>query len=139
MNFTTVNPEQRKSYLLVIMMIAKADNTMHGNEEKFITEVANRLGISSEELNELKAKPLDVGFSFPKTEPDKMSLLFDMFFTMRMDQDIAGEEEKVFTRVGMLMGINYMLLTDFLIAARQYVGERMPEGVLVEIIKKYHQ
>ncbi len=129
--------EKRKSHLLTVMMMMDADNSEHDFERRFIYNVAARLGLTDQDVDELKENPTNIGYELPKTEVARMTIVYDIFFAMKIDGNINEDEEKLFLTVGRLLGFNDMMLKEFLGVARKYVGKPIPDDTLLNIIKKY--
>lgn len=129
--------EKKKSHLLTVLMMIDADDDEHAHEVRFIYEVGERYGFSPDEVDELRKNPYDIGYELPTEEVERMNLLYDMFFTMKIDGSINEDEANVFRTIGKLMGFNQLMLEDFIQVARQYVGQPIPEQALLNIIRKY--
>lgn len=129
--------EKRKSHLLTVMMMIEADNSEHKFESNLAYNIGKRLGFTPEEVDELKNNPTNVSYDFPKTEVARMTILYDVFFIMKIDGNINQEEQKLFISLGRLLGFNDMMLDEFLDVAKKYVGQVIPDDTLLNIIKKY--
>lgn len=129
--------EKRKSHLLTVMMMIDADDSEHRFEKSLAYNIGNRLGFTEQEIDELKTNPTNVAYDFPKTEVARMTILYDIFFIMKIDGNINEDEQNLFLSVGRLLGFNDMMLHEFLGVAKKYVGKVIPDDTLLNIIKKY--
>lgn len=127
---------KEKSYLLTLILMAESDRYDYSMEDKFIQEIATRLGLSSEEVTELKGVP-DIRYSFPETEQEKMHLFYELFFLMKIDGTISTREEGMLKKIGLLLHINPMMIVEFVEIAKQYLSKPIPEGMLLEVLRKY--
>lgn len=129
--------EKRKSHLLTVMMMIEADNSEHKFESSLSYNIGSRLGFTAQEVDALKNDPTNVSYDFPKSEVERMTILYDIFFIMKIDGNINEDEQKLFRSLGRLLGFNDLMLTEFLEVAKKYVGQVIPDDTLLNIIKKY--
>ncbi len=129
--------DKARSYILTLLMIADADNQRFSTEMGFIYHIAERLNVSEKEVNELMKGDTDIKYDLPKNELDRMMLLHELFFLMKIDGSVSEEERNLFRDLGYLLTFNKLLVDEFLSAAVKYAGKPVPSNMLLNIIRKY--
>lgn len=84
-----------KSHMRNLIEIAAADGGFAGEEQRFLEYIAQRNGISEEQLKDLQADPSKVPFEVPRSEREKFFQLYDLVHMMSVDKNIHGEELKL--------------------------------------------
>jgi len=129
--------DRNRSILALLIEMANADDEQASIEDKYISYVASQLAISDEELALIKSKPEQLPFVPPAGEHDRMTILYYLLFTMRVDTVIKEKEEGVAHRIGLRLGINPALTQDLIHVMKRYNNKDIPENALLDQIKKY--
>lgn len=129
--------ERNRSIIALLLEMAAVDNEQAPIEQKYIEYVAQQLSISPEELTLIKSKPEQFNFVVPAAEQDRMTILYYLLFTMRVDGVIKQKEEGVAHRIGLRLGINPALVQDLIQVMKSYNGKEIPPDAMVNQIKKY--
>lgn len=129
--------DKAKSYVLTLLMMADADNQRFSTEVGFIYHIAERLNVSEKEVNNLMKGDTDIKYDLPKSELDRMMLLHELFFLMKIDGSVGEEERQLFRDLGYLLTFNKLLVDEFLAIAIKYAGKPVPPNMLLNIIRKY--
>ena len=127
----------KKSLLALFVQLSKADNDIDENEELFIEEVREKLGVSKEDLQEIWDNHEKFPMEPPKSERHRMTILYQLLYLTKIDGVVTKEEEDFVHQVALLLGINGTLTSELLEVVKNHIGtEIKPEDLLV-IIKKY--
>lgn len=129
--------ERNRSILALLLEMANVDNDRARIEDKYISFVAEQLKVSPEELSLIKSKPEQFPFVPPTGEQDRMTILYYLLFTMRIDSVIKDKEEELAHRIGLRLGINPALTQDLIQVMKRYNNQDIPENALLDQIKKY--
>jgi uncharacterized tellurite resistance protein B-like protein len=129
--------DQKQTHILTLLMLAEADNKDHVNEIRFINNVAGRIGLSEMDVHEIDKHPERLTFSLPDTEADRMAVLFDLLFLMKIDGNVAEEEKELVRELGVRLGFRISMVEEFIQTMAKYVGEKVPTNALLDIIRKY--
>lgn len=129
--------DQKQTHILTLLMLAEADDFDHQNEIRFINHVAGRIGLSAEDVVEIDKHPERMNFSIPADEQDRMTILYDLLFLMKIDGSVVQEERDMVHRLGRLLGFREDMVEDFINTISEYVGVAVPPDALLNIIKKY--
>ena len=131
------NLDQKQTHILTLLMMAEADGRDHENEIRFIINVAGRLGMSNSDVEEIDKHPERLTFTFPNTEVDRMSMLYDLLFLMKIDGDVAEEEKDLVRELGVRLGLRISMIEEFIQIISKYIGREVPDDALLDIIRKY--
>ena len=135
---TTEEKNIKKSHIHLLLQLARADDRMHINEDKFMRQVAKRIGLSDIEFDEVKFYPERFEFTIPKTEKERFRCFVDLLNLMKVDEDIAKEEIDFVKRIGLILGINIPLTEDLIALMEKFIGIEVPYDVIEEAAKKYN-
>lgn len=134
---TTEEKNIKKSHLHLLLQLARADDRMHVNEDKFMRQVAKRIGLNNAEFEEVKFYPERFTFTLPKTPEERFNCFVDLLNLMKVDDDIAKEEIDFIKRVGLVLGINIPLTEDLIALMEKFIGKEVPVNVINEAAQKY--
>ena len=129
--------DQKQTHILTLLMLAEADDTDHENEVRFINHVAGRIGLSEEDVEEIDKHPERLTFSLPVSEQDRMTVLYDLLFLMKIDGGVVEEEVELVRELGKRLGFRIDMIEEFIQTMARYIGQAVPSNELLDIIKKY--
>lgn len=129
--------DQKQTHILTLLMLAEADNRDHVNEIRFIINVAGRIGLSELDVQEIDKHPERLTFSLPESEEDRMTVLYDLLFLMKIDGNVAEEEKELVRELGVRLGFRISMVEEFIQTIAKYVGQQVPKNALLDIIRKY--
>ena len=129
--------DQKQTHILTLLMLAEADDRDHVNEIRFINNVAGRIGLGESDVQEINMHPERLTFSLPESEEDRMTMLYDLLFLMKIDGNIAAEEIEIVRELGARLGFRISMVEEFIQTIAKYVGQQVPANALLDIIRKY--
>jgi len=132
-----VNAEKNRSIIALLVDMARSDSFSAPIEFKYIFGIAEQLGISRLEVEDIRNNPTDFPFNPPATEQERMTILYYLLFTMRVDGEIDPSEENYLHDIGLRLGLNPALTEDLIRVMKSYANESIPPEVMLEQIKKY--
>jgi hypothetical protein len=118
-------------------MLAEADDREHPNELRFINHVAGRLGMSVSEVREIDKDPTNLTFELPHTAVDRMTLMYDMLWLMKIDGAVVQDEKDLVMEIGLRLGFRQSMIEELIDVISQYIGKPVPPNALLDIIRKY--
>jgi len=127
----------KKSHLHLLLQLARADDRMHVNEDKFMRQVAKRIGLNRAEFEEVKFYPERFTFTLPKLQEQRFKCFVDLLNLMKVDDDIAKEEINFIKKIGLILGINISLTEDLVTLMEKFIGKEVPNDVIEEAAHKY--
>lgn len=97
--------EEKISHLNDLISLSKIDGNEALNEVNFINSVADRLGISRQDLKKLKEKQPDVIFTPPEDMYQVMMQYHRLIVLMGIDRIITEEEKGLCLALGLKMNL----------------------------------
>lgn len=131
------NVEKNRSIVAMLVEMMKADQFSSPIEDAYVKYVAMHLGISEDEVDLIKNKPEQFPFVAPESEQDRMTILYYLLFTMRVDGEIKEKEEAICHKVGLKLGFNPALTQDLIQVMKKYAKDEVPPEAMLEQIRKY--
>ena len=129
--------ERNKAVLAILITMSQVDQQVDQIEKQFILDVSRQLGLSLDEVETIREQPETFILRPPKSEQDRMTILYYLLFTMRVDGQIKPKEEELCHKVGFRLGFNNLMIDDLIQVMKDHPkGEVPPEKMLNEI-KKY--
>ncbi len=132
-----IDAEQNRSIIALLVDMARSDSFSAPIEFLYIAGIAEQLGISKLEVEDIRDRPKDFPFDPPPTEQERMTILYYLLFTMRVDGVIKPEEENYLHDIGLKLGLNPALTEDLIRVVKSYAKEDIPPSAMLEQIKKY--
>ena len=128
---------KKKTHLLMLLMMAEADDNDHLLEMIFISQVAARLGLDPEDVEEIDQNPQDITFVISKSESERMEILYDLLFLMKFDREVDDDEVELIHRLAFRMGFRPTMTQEMVEVMRQHIGQLVPQDALLDIVRKY--
>ncbi|MEN8251545.1 MAG: hypothetical protein ABFS32_21655 [Bacteroidota bacterium] len=129
--------DQKQTHILTLLMLAEVDGRDHENERLFINSVARRLGMTEADVEDIDKHPERLTFSLPTSEVDRMTVLYDLLFLMKIDGDVAEEEVELVRELGMRLGFRIGMINEFIQVMADSIGKEVPANALLDIVRKY--
>lgn len=127
----------KKSLLALFVTMSKTDDDVDTNEEMFIEEMRERLGVSKEELDHIWENEEDFPLQPPKSEKHRMTIMFHLLYLIAIDGVITQEERDLMHEVGLKLAIKPSLTEDLMDTMEDHLGKDLPKELLTSIIAKY--
>lgn len=129
--------DRKKTHILVLLMLAEIDNVEHIFERKFINQVAGRLGLSIEDVDEVDKHPYKLTLELPVTPEERMTMMYDLLWLMKIDGNVVEEERAFINEIGLRLGFRQDMVGELITIIAQYIGKPVPDNALLDIIRKY--
>jgi hypothetical protein len=129
--------QKKKTHILMLFMLAEADNEQHEYEEMFINSIGARLGFTEAEVRDIDKNPQEITFIIPKAEHERMVILYDLLFLMKFDGIVDQTEIDLINRLSFRMGFRNTMVNEMINKVSEYIGQVVPKGALLSIVKKY--
>jgi len=131
-----MNRNIKDTHLFLLLMLAEADDNEHPNEVSFINNVAGRLGLKLSDVKEIENNPTELTFQMPKTPQNRMTLMYDMLWLMKIDGSVVAEEKDLVLEIGLRLGFRVEMIEELISIISRYVGQPVPENALLDVIRK---
>ncbi|QAA80247.1 hypothetical protein EI546_00200 [Aequorivita sp. H23M31] len=125
-----------KSLLSDLIIMIKADGVIRPSEIELIQKLANRLGISNEEIAELFTNPQPSQALY--SEVDRITHFYRLALMMQVDKESHKSEVTALKNFGLKMGIRPIVADQIIKKMEQYNGGVVPPEELLRIFKIYY-
>lgn len=127
----------KKSMLALFVTMSKSDHDIDENEEIFIEEMREKLGVSKEELKHIWENEDAYPLNPPKSEKHRMTIMYQLLYLVIIDGVVSNEERRFLHEVGLKLAVKPALTNDLLFTMEEHIGKELPDGLLNSIIAKY--
>ncbi|MEM6800673.1 MAG: hypothetical protein AAF696_04670 [Bacteroidota bacterium] len=128
---------EKKSLVSLLIRLSKSDDQIHVNEARFIMDVGSQLGLGTDEIteieNNLDAYPLDP----PKSEQERVRILYHLLFMMKMDGEISEEESLLIHQIGLKLGFRPEMVNAMIQLIKEHIHTDVPPDQMLSILRRY--
>ena len=136
--FNSGDKKKRLSHIKNLILIAAADGEIDKNEISLISGIAARVGLSTNELDEILRSPKSISFSPPKEFKEKIEQLYDMVLLMMIDGKIHANEVALCKIFAMKLGFKHDIIEKIVLSIVQMIEKgQTPEKVKADLEKEY--
>ncbi len=140
MDFFLYSDENKKKTLIALLAeVKKSDHRNHTNELRFIEDVAHSMGLSEEDVLDIRRGDHHFDVMLPKHEEERMMFFMHVLHLIKIDNHIAPQEETLAKDIGLRLGINPLLVLELLQAYKNEIatGEKLTVDRMTRTIRKY--
>ncbi|MFW5762044.1 MAG: hypothetical protein ACOCXH_13800 [Cyclobacteriaceae bacterium] len=130
--------KEKLSHLNDLIRLSRIDGYESSIESNFIESVAERLGVSGRDLDDLKNGQIEVDFFPPKYEYQIIPQFHRIILLMGIDRMIYKEEIHFCMELGLRMGLNPNAVKEIVDKMIFYPNNIIPAEELESIFKKYY-
>ncbi|HBR53141.1 MAG TPA: TerB family tellurite resistance protein [Flavobacteriaceae bacterium] len=130
-----MNSDQ-KALISDLILIAKADDKITHGEYDFIQRLAERMGVSPKEVDQLFHDPLPMKTSF--TELERITHFHKMVLLMNVDGETHEKELALIRDFGLRLGLRPGAVEQVLEAMERYEHKIIPSHGLLQIFNTYY-
>ena len=127
----------KQTHIFMLLMLAEADDQDHPNEIRFINNVAGRLGLGISDVKQIDSKPVDLTLELPKSPVERMTLMYDMLWLMKIDGSVVQTEMNLVLEIGLRLGFRREMIEELIETISSYISKPVPHEVLLNVIRKY--
>ena len=106
--------EKRKSHIKNLIAVAMADGHLDKEEWDFLMNIAQNLGMETDEIQNIKNNPDDVKFTPPKKFEEKIQQLEDLVAVMMIDGDIDKNEIEICKKIALNLDLLPRVIHDLI-------------------------
>jgi uncharacterized tellurite resistance protein B-like protein len=110
--FKSKNEDSRKSYLIELIKVAKADGHLEKREYNLIMKIGEKLNCPPEEIEELSKEVHDDIEETKQSREHQLKLLFDLVTIMMIDDSIDPKELALCKSIAMKLGFEPEVIDD---------------------------
>lgn len=131
-----MNKEINRAMVSDLIALANADKKVTEEEYSFIIQLAKRLELSQDDVDELFINPCP---SIPlTTELDRISHFCKLVLLLNVDLETHNNEVTVIRNFGLKMGIRPGVIDQILIRMDDYENKIIPTNELIKIFQTYY-
>ncbi|MBT8189837.1 MAG: TerB family tellurite resistance protein [Saprospiraceae bacterium] len=121
----------------ILIRLSRADNHFDKYEFGYIINVGKHLDVPNHIIESLIKDPFVDSIKTPRSEQDRMTILYYLLFMMKIDRNITEEEKDMIQHYGFKLGFSRSMINDFIHLMEEYRNTTVPIPEMLEIIKKY--
>jgi len=133
-SYSNLTEQQKINLLKQLVKMAKADGVFKFVELKYLTEVAEMMGVSHKILDEIIAD--DTLTSLPTTKLEKARQIYRLAVMMKVDNDIAFQEKKLLKDLAVILNLHPQDVDRMLEVMKQNKGEMLINDQLMQIFTR---
>lgn len=104
----------RRSHVKNLLSVALADGQLDPDEWDLLVTISKVMGISEEEIHNIKEKPEQVPFIPPKKYEDKVQQIHDLVAVMTVDSYISPRELALCKKISLKLDILPNIVDDII-------------------------
>ena len=131
-----MSTEEKLSALSQLIAFAKTGKAIKSVEYDFLVLIANQIGVSKNEFDELLNNP--VPHINLQTESERIVQFHRLLLLMNVDKEIEPSELERIHQLGLKMGLNIQAIDKTLEIMHQFKNNNIPPEVLLNIFKTYY-
>jgi hypothetical protein len=112
--FKTDHDGIRKSHMKNLICVAMVDGEVDVEEWDLLLAISAHLGVTEEEVEQIKKNPQDVKFVAPKKYEDKVEQIHDLVAIMTVDGQINKKELDLCKKISLRLDILPQMVDDIL-------------------------
>lgn len=132
-----MNTQDPQSIIALLFRAARVDGELADQEIRFIFDVGKRLGLPSGTIEQLQYQAEKYTLTIPKNEEERMVILYQLLFMLKIDNVIRDEEQKLYHAVALRLGIRPALSAALLAVASRHLTTPIPISEMLPLIKQY--
>lgn len=112
--FGSNKQEKRKSHIKNLISVAIVDGHLADEEWALLSRVAERLGMTNEEMEHIKNNPGEVAFVVPKKYQEKIQQVNDLVALMMVDGDVDKTELELCKKIALKLDLLPRVVIDLI-------------------------
>lgn len=127
----------KNNVLLLLIAMTSTDGQTAVSEQQYILDLAAQMGVSSQEVIAMQSALKYFKLEVPKAEVERMQILYQLLFLMRIDRSIAAKEKALLRNIAVRLGVQPDLTEELIDIMEDHIAKKLPESSLLDAIKKY--
>ncbi len=126
-----------RDLILTLIMLSESDSIVDEREIQYILSVGLNVGLEENQIVEIIKNRESISANYPKSEVERLSLLYYLLFLMKIDQKLSEEEINTIYKVGFKLGFRESMLRDLISVIQVNLEKKVPASALIEKVKRY--
>jgi uncharacterized tellurite resistance protein B-like protein len=98
--------KHNKGHYRNLLMLARADGKISEEEDKYLREIGVRIGLSVEQIEDIKANPMQYPTHPPFGKEERIVRYINFIEVIKSDDDIDEREVKLLKKFGIAIGFS---------------------------------
>lgn len=135
--FSKMDLEHKRNILKIIANLAAKDGQLLENEVQFLYQVGKSFHFTIDDIKSIVKETSLHHISIPKSEQDRMNVLYYLLFMMKADNDVNQKEINMVKRLGFKLGFRSQLVEDMIHTISGAPNSKVTPDQLLADIKRY--
>lgn len=131
-----MNEQSKRAMISDLIVLALADDKVTETESELIYQLAQRMDVSKQEVNDLFVNPMPSAALY--TELERISHFYKLVLLMNVDMETHEKEVITVRKFGLKMGIRPGVIDQILIRMDDYENKIIPSDELIKIFQTYY-
>ena len=127
----------KKAHILMLIIMKDADKHSHYNEEKFIYDIANKMGLFVSDVKDAIDHPEKYKAALPKTYAERMTYFYHILYLMKIDGKVDKSEKEICRKIGFRLCLNPPLMDELIDIIADYANRNIPDDLMLKTTLKY--
>jgi len=127
----------KKALISLLIRLSKSDKQVHTHEASFVRDVGARMGLEISDIIEIENEPNAYPLEPPKSEQERVSILYHLLFMMKMDGEVSVQEEKLTHQIGLKLGFRPEMVQAMIQLIKDNIETDVPPDQMISILKRY--
>ncbi len=129
--------DQKRAIITLLIQLAEEEGDLSHPEAGYIKGAAEFLGLDQRELEGLTIQKGDLKLDIPKSEKDRMSMLYFFLFLSSADGVVGPEERQFCERLGIRLGFNPQMTSKLLNVISDNLHHKLDPEKMITIIRSF--
>ena len=127
----------RAAIIHMLLRLMAIDGHRDRAEYIYILNVAYELGMTPEDIANLRTEDLMTRVPLPGEERERMIILYYLLFMMKTDGDVSASEEMLVKEIGYHLGFRIEMVHDLIQVIKANDISRVPAEQMLDKIRTY--
>ncbi len=127
----------KRSIIALLLKLSQSDDDWDTRELAFIRDIGYKMGLETHDVAEINAGLENFELVPPKSENERMEIMYYLLFFMKVDGQVTKPEEEMVTGVGLRLGIRPELTGELIGIIKDHINKEIPVDRMLSLIKKY--
>ena len=131
-------PERvRKELIALLFKMVRSDHTIDQKEWAYILQVAETLGLDEGQVHEIFSNKEIYVLHPPKSERERMTILYYLLFLMKIDGHIDQREKDLIREYGFKLGFRTAMTDEMIVLIQDHAQKKFDTELMLDKIRKY--
>jgi len=123
--------------LSALIQLSRADNYFDEFEFTYLLKVGKHMGIDDDKVETMIKDNRIIELTIPKSEEDRITIIYYMLFLMKVDTIINDEEKELIHHYGFKLGFSKAMIEDFINIMEKNKFKNVETKDMLDVLRKY--